>query len=498
MKKINKIDIYFTISVFILFLIMCICSPLMGDDYGNYINGSGGILYTLKYAVYAYNSYEGRFISRIFLTILTYNKFIWNIINPIIISAIYYLILKITNHKDKYITPILVFLAILLVDEEAFRQVYVWIAGNMTYLPPMITVFYIVYLNINKNILHKKTVNITLPIITLISSIFVENLSVCLVVELSFFLIYYYIKNKKLNISMLTSLICSITGLLIIILSPGTMNRLDTYHEFNKLNIIEKVIYNIPNFINYTFIRNSFLVFLVSVCIILLVNMYIKRKYIKYFIYIYMSVLPLLTAIINYIKTFGINISKLDFFLNYNNLYINLFWIGYIIIAIIVIIKYILKTKDYINLSLIIIGVLSNASMMISPIWGGRTSYATTICLSVAMINIIKSFKFIEKDNKIIKLVFGSILTLFIIFFIWGYINVYKVNNLREKYITNQLKKDKEEIDVIVLSERFLWNSNPWDPNGYLAKTFKQYYHIDKNKKIKLIFLENGEIPNDK
>ena len=191
MKK--KTDIYFTVLVFFLFLIISFCSPLMGDDWGNYINGSGGLLYTIKYALYSYTSYEGRIVSRIFLTILTYHKIWWNILNPLVISMIYYLILKITQHKDKYITPTLVFLAFLIVDEEAFRQVYVWVAGNITYVPPMITLFLIIYLNKNLKYKPSKTMMIILPILTLITSIFVENLTICLIVELFIFLLYYFI-----------------------------------------------------------------------------------------------------------------------------------------------------------------------------------------------------------------------------------------------------------------------------------------------------------------
>ena len=198
MKK-QKTDIYFTIIVFILFLIMCICSPLMGDDYGNYINGSGGVLYIIKYALHSYHSYEGRIMSRIFLSLLTYNKILWNILNPIVIATIYFMILKITKHKDKYTIPILVFLSLLLVDEEAFRQVYVWIAGNVTYIPPMITLFYMIFLNKNLNFTPKTKTKIILPVLTLITSICVENLTVCLIVVFIFFIIYYYIKDHFHN-----------------------------------------------------------------------------------------------------------------------------------------------------------------------------------------------------------------------------------------------------------------------------------------------------------
>ena len=84
----EKINRYYAIVMFFTFLIICLCSPLMGDDWGNFINGSGGLLSSIGYAFSSYMSYEGRIVSRILINILTYNKFLWTIINPIIISLI--------------------------------------------------------------------------------------------------------------------------------------------------------------------------------------------------------------------------------------------------------------------------------------------------------------------------------------------------------------------------------------------------------------------------
>ena len=490
-KNKNYIDIYFAIVVFITFLIICECSPLTGDDWGNYINGSGGIIYSIRYAFFSYKSYEGRIISRVLINILTYHKYVWNVLNPLIIASIYYLILKISYHKDKYITPILVFLAFLLVDEQAFRQIYVWLAGNITYLFPMLTIFCFVYLNRKLHFEDSKKIRILLPIITFITSIFVETASICIIVSYLFYLIYYYIERKKFNKTLIISLICSIMGLLIMLLSPGTSNRLDTYPEFSELSIIGKFLYNIPNFINFTFIRNSLLILLISFSIILLTYKYLKKRLFRYLIYIYMSAFPLLSAAINYLKTFGFGLSKLDIILDVNKWYIVVFWLGYMVIMTIIIFIYLLKSKDIITLSLIIIGIMGNASMMISPVWGGRTAYITTICLSVAMINIINKFDFVKNNNRYVELFLGFGLSVFVIFFLWGYINVYRSNKLREKIIFEQLQSNSEQIDVIVLSERFLWNPNPWDENGYLARTLKLYYKIDSDKHIKLKYLNS-------
>ncbi len=482
----EKINRYYAIVMFFTFLIICLCSPLMGDDWGNFINGSGGLLSSIGYAFSSYMSYEGRIVSRILINILTYNKFLWTIINPIIISLIYFLSLKIIPRKDKYITPTLIFLAFLFVDVEGFRQVYVWLAGNITYLMPMIMIFYLLYLNRNFDYVPTRNQKIILPILSFISSMFVENVSVVIVVCYFFYIIFYRIKYKKINKLLVVSCVFSIIGTLIMVLSPGNANRLNTYPEFDSLNILQKLIYNIPNFISFTFIRNSFLVLLITIGVLFVSKSMLKNKIFRYLTYLYITIVPCITLIYNYLKTFGISIKCLEIFLNGNNIYIMIFWVIYMLLSFYIILKYIIKTKNYLSLLLIIMGFISNGVMMIVPVWGGRTAYLTAICLSLAMVGIVNNMKFIKNDNKVILFSSSFVLAIMIIFLFAGYRKVYIENIKREDYINSQLAAGNDIIEINVLSERFLWNPNPWDPDGYLARTFKLYYNIPQNKKIEM------------
>lgn len=485
-KENKKIDLIFTIIVFILFLFISSTSPLMGDDWGNYINGSGGVSESIKYAIYSYQDYEGRFFSRIFINILTYYKYLWNIINPLVISIIYYLILKVSKHKDKYITPSLVLLSFLLVDVEAFRQIYVWLAGNITYLIPCITVFLLLYLNENNN--KNKILYYLLPIISFITSMFVETVSVGIVIGHVIYIFYYYVKHKKINKILLLSLILSTIGFLAMTFSPGTMKRADTHSDFSNLSLINKVLINVPNLIEFTFIRNSFLVFLSVLTIIYLTNKYIKNKYISIPIYIYSCIVSTPTAILYYASTLNITFQKLLFFFNSHNPFVLTYWIIFSILIFCLIIKYIWDNKETKIFYLICVGLISNFAMLISPIWGGRTAYLTTICLSIALIYILKDHKLITSNNKLITntLLFAS--CAFILFLIWGYSNVYIDTLYREELIKEDLNNNEDTIRIYVLSERFLWNPNPWGGEGYLADTLKAYYKIEQNKNIEMIF----------
>ena len=162
-EKILKIDILFTIFVFLLFLIILSLSPLSGDDWGNFVGSNGNLISSIKIAISGYKTFEGRFFSRIFINFLVSYKEIWNILNSLIISLIYFFVLRITKHKDKFITPIALLLAILLVDEEAFRQAYVWLTGNITYLFPSFLVFLILYISRFENLKHRKITYVVLP-----------------------------------------------------------------------------------------------------------------------------------------------------------------------------------------------------------------------------------------------------------------------------------------------------------------------------------------------
>ena len=68
---------------FFLLLIVCILTPISGDDYGNYISTNGTLLEAVSIAKSYYYSLEGRFLGRILIMFTTYHKFLWNIITPV-------------------------------------------------------------------------------------------------------------------------------------------------------------------------------------------------------------------------------------------------------------------------------------------------------------------------------------------------------------------------------------------------------------------------------
>ena len=87
------------IILFFLLLIIMFLSPICGDDWSNYLEGTNGLRHMFTEAIGMYFDWEGRFISRIFINILTYYKPLWNFVNSFALVSMIYLIIKIIKPK---------------------------------------------------------------------------------------------------------------------------------------------------------------------------------------------------------------------------------------------------------------------------------------------------------------------------------------------------------------------------------------------------------------
>lgn len=477
------------IFVFLFFVIMFFFSPISGDDWGNYLVGSEGVRHSLGVAIGMYFDWEGRFVSRVLINILTYNKLLWNLINAVVITGIIYMGVKLVGEKPKKIIFPLMCLIIMGMNLFTFSQVISWIAGNITYLfiiPIILWYFYYLFNNDKYN----KWYIIVCSLINLFGTMFVENMAVVLVFGNVLIIVYKYIKNKKLDRWLIFYSCISILSTLSMVLSPGTRYRTSVENlAFNELNIFEKIIYNIPNFVYYTFIINTFMLMLMSVSNYFLIKNNVKKSWLKYFLMVFMEIVPLFT-IIGYILSMFIDSSL--FVVDYNNLFIILYWIIYLIILSILI--FVFDKKDFKTLFLFLIGLMSNVVMLISPTWGYRTSFFTYLILCIVALKVINVY---VKENKLIIYLINSCMVFSILFYLVFYINIWRCQINLEKSIKKQLKEDKPIIYIDKFPSFANCNINP--ENEYHIGKYKLYYGIPEDKglvlvdgKWKYVILYNG------
>ena len=464
MKKILKKN-YKYLLLFIFFLIIMFLSPICGDDWGNYLEGIQGIRHMIGQTIGMYFSWEGRILSRLLINFLTCNKVIWNFVNSALLISLIYLLTLIIKPKNKKLIFFLSTLTILLMNIYTFSQVVVWLAANITYLFVMPLILYYLYclLNSKGNTLVLIILNITIPL-------FVEHTGILLVLINIYFLIKDYLKNKKVNKLLLAYLLISIISILSMLLSPGSRIRTKGENiEFNNLPIFKKILHNIPNYIYYTFLINTYLNVMTAVSNIYLIKK-IKNKYLKVLAYIFMIPLPLILSILIILKkSIGYQ----------NSIYIIIYYIIYSLITLILLIK----TKNEKMILFYLLGLSANGIMLLSPTWGYRTSFATYVFLSIThMINIDKNIK--EKKLIINSLLLITILSM--IFYLILYISIYRQYLDNNKRIKKNLDKDK--IEIVAYPEFVNCNINPNDE--FHAKKFKEYYHIKEN--TELVILKNN------
>lgn len=498
--KFIKENIY-PISLFIFIFLVSILIPLGGDDWINYLSKNLSFSQIIDNAVTFYQGWEGRFFSRIALSLLVPNQFIWAILNASLMTVFYIMIIKIIGKRYQKVLYPIVLMFILLVQNGIFGQVYVWKTGNVTYLIPMVYMMYLIYIRrdlLNGGVVKYKKLEYLFIPLTFIFSMFIENVSVAIVLVCLFNVIINYVKNKKIDKVMFGCLITSIIGLLLMAFSPGNFMRLETTGDFGELNIFGKVMVNFPKFINYTFMYMPFIIIFSLIIMFMIINKNVKEKFIKVFLFIYLGIIPILSIIADYIG----NIIKSDFLIylgNYNKPEIILFWVIYIIVFTITLVVFFKKYKYYKPLYFIAVGLISNLSMMLSPIWSGRTTCLTYFMLCIGFLMIILKMNPNIFDKKIFKYVANTLIILFMLGFTLYSGYVYKENTLRNKYINYQIEKgDYDRVEILYLPSYSVFGLNVWASVGPFADSFKKSYGIKNDAHLIMVKKENIGIDLDK
>lgn len=457
--------------VFLFFVVILNLVPIAGDDWGNYVIAKEGLRRILGFTLGMYNDWEGRIGSRLLIMIFTYLKFLWSIVNSLMITGLIYFGVKYLKPKNLIVTLLIFILSFLLMNIYTFSQVITWIAGNITYLFP--TSLLIIYLFLSFNLKKKsKLITILLTIFNLCLPLFVENIAIVLVVLNIMLLVNDYIKNKTINKTRIVYLVASIIGTLIIMLAPGNARRLEVENlEFNSLSFIGKIVRNIPNLIYFTFTSNPVLLVLISVSGIILSLKSKLNKILKPVSILYLSFIPifvLLTKSFSYAGFSTINIIILTLlFVVYFLLYVYLLYGN----------RKLDKTKVTF---LLILAIISNGVMLLSPTWGYRTNFPTLILLTLLSIMVIDQF---IKSELIIKWVTRSSIGLILVgmvIYITMFTSSYIANIDRKESIESQIGNNTIYIERF--PEYINCNINP--DNDFHTSKFKEYYHIPEDTEI--------------
>lgn len=482
----KKEETKYLIGVFLFVFVISIITPITGDDWGNYIVGASGFKNSIRSATEMYYTWEGRFISRIFLYFFTYHKFWWAFLNASQITTILYCAYKLIKPKNK-ITYILPILGMLLVNYDFYSQTYLWLAGNMTYLTPTaLSMIVFTYLYTRKNY-HLPTLTfIIFIILSFIIPMYVENIGCAYVFGILLWIIYIFYKEKRISIQLVVMLIVASLSLIIMLISPGSQIRLNLDFGFSNLNIFEKIFKNIPNFIYYVFTKNIFILIFMLIPIDIFINKKLTTKY-KRIIIVLFNIISILSIIQNIIYMIPFNIADKIYIYNgifmTNNWYFIIYWIIFGLLFLFSICHSIKNKDEKIKTLIIIITVVSSClAMLVTPSWGDRVTVLCTLTLLFISIKLINNNLTIKNKYKsLIKIFFGITIACYSLVSIYNFI--FEIR--RTEHIKKAIDNNDEAIYLYTNHNYLLWNYNPY--TEYHIMTYKMYRHIDKNVKVETV-----------
>ena len=484
----NKILYIFSAIIFILFAYISFVTPLAGDDWGYAINGlkQNPLLTAFQF----YQNWSGRFFSELLGLILTNHKLIWNILNPLLFTSIYILIIKITNIKKNTILiySILLFL-ILSVKDQLRMETYTWIMGSVNYTIVLFLIILLSYLY-KLLILYKRNKYYYIILIAnFIGSMMVENAAI-IIVAINISCLIYTIIKKESNKKIYLLNFIAILGFMILRLSPGAALRLLEHQSFNEMSLITKISQNYPLFIKYTILDNKYLIMILSLTTITYTYQNVKNLKLK--------VLIILTFIISFIQSisaFIYSIIKLDILKIFFDIDHSILLVSIILILMIISYLYLFTTLDYHNKLLayiiFILAGLGTGSMLISPIFGSRNSLFTVYLLFILIIILLNN---IIINNKIAIIPISIILLLNIIFirnYYYKYSLVKKIDEERMGQIKYYLDNpDSKEAWIVKMPIMSIHSADVEEWDVYHMDTFKQYYGLNKDMKVIFYYKE--------
>ena len=491
----NNIIIISTLFVILFFYLISSKTPLAGDDWGYALNGMKHNPFELAYEFYF--TWSGRFFSELYGFLVTPNKWLWNFLNAGLFGLIFYSILKISGLKKSIVAALLLLFLMISVKDELRMETYTWLMGTTYLIPLALSLFYfsVVLKNIEK---YTRLNGVMIPVLwlsLLVPSLMMENAAVIFVFGNFLICVYLYIRDRNVPITYISFFVISLIGLVLLRVSPGASARAIRDHgEWLKMSIIDQLIFNYSNFIRLTFIEHRYLVLVFSgLSLIKLLENWMKNKN-----YSFLHGVLMLFFIISAFSSLTLTLYSrfplefLNQFIEPTSLFNTVFWplfivavFGFITIAF----------KESLRLKLfffVLLAGVSNGVMMLSPIFGYRSSLYTVYYMIVMCLIIYSSL-----NRRLLSKLF--IIPLFVLCYLnlnqlWDKYNlVESVHNTRLGQI--QYYKDNPEIKDIWLIRYPIYSIHGGDievDDTYHMDVFKEYYGLNKDAVLNFYFPEEG------
>ncbi|NCB33605.1 MAG: hypothetical protein EOM64_06945 [Erysipelotrichia bacterium] len=511
-EKIRKISTSFDshgvvfvilILFFAIFFAITCASPLSGDDWG-YATVSQD-MHPILLLIDQYMTWSGRILSEFWGYTITRNKWMYDILNPIIFTTMFVFLLKNARvKKHPVFSAVIVFYLIFSVYDYVRMQTYTWCMGETYIIPLMLFLIYI--FNLYQLLFAEEGIssrmNIWMWVISFCIPLYMENAAGMLVGSDVLVLIYCWFKDKKHFRTVLTYSIIAAVGTCIIGLSPGAHIRLVTTHaDFAALSLFTKIYGNWKNFLSFTFMNNKSLILTLSIVSLLFI--WIKRdsyRFAKW--HLVLLSLPFLYAILQVNAetlsyTYGQNWANILFDLNLQGCTrINSIGYGLWVVAMVwMLLTYLDGSKRLLSLYVFICAGGANMVMLLSPIFDARSSVYTIYMLILLTLLLLEELTFNSKAvyagvTMICALISVPVIKKYAI----TYYQVFRANNERQFQLRGFAEDPTiKDLYIVRMPRMSLHSADVEEGDDYHMKYFKKYYNLDPDTNLHFYFRDSYE-----
>lgn len=458
-----------TLGAFFFFFLISTLAPISGTDWSSYLIGKEGIGNIIKNI----NINDGRIISGVLISLLSYNKLIFNLFFSLLMSRFVQCcnnMMGMVKNKYYYLFPLL---GTMLVSVFLFSYNYVSVTTTVAYtFPAILSFIYFEHLWKKENYSFRLKEYIFLSILSLIICLSSIHVAITFLIGNIIYYSYALIKKKKISKGYIFTIAIQ---LLSIIVSLNMLNKSLFYNDINT------VLSNIPKYIDTTFSKNIVLVILSAIPI----NYYLSNK-LKGWIYdrvviTLFDIILIFSLAYNFFYYSPVNLNLvinkyLGVFATENWYYI-FYFIIYLILLFISMNHIIKERKAFIPKILYIMSIISGLFLLVSPIWDEGNVIFFVLFLIFGTSIMLK-----EIEIKIYPKTTLAILFIMILYYIGSFAIIKYIDTTREDYIIEQLNANEKVIEVKASPIYLVWRYNP--VNIFQQKDFKRYYNIPQDKSI--------------
>ena len=499
----SREELLFIAAFFFAFAALAFLFPVTGDDYG-WGSGFGEKLFSE-----GFRNYNGRYLGNLLVLFLTRARYFSHFFVSFVITAIVYLIYKLSdsaNIESLYMTGVL-----MLLVSTMFRQVYSWVSGFANYVPPVLLLLLFFYMA--KKCFKQPDLRATgysyifAVLIGVSMQLFMEHITIYSLAASLFFVIAWRFRHKKYNPLLLTFFFSCLTGAIIMFTNGAYLKILNMGDSYRSV---------IPNDGGLTgIVRRMAGIFLGTICEIMYKGCYASVAAICVLSIILILKSPnirkrLLLGIL-LITGFVFACSWLPVYLGIKAftsitrkqmLFIFPYAVIIFIVSLLVLILTFIKISEIKKrlFFFFISGVVSLCLLLcVKPI-GPRCFYLLNIFLILSANEIFLQIVGTIGDERFLLLrikkavrytsIALCVITFAVLFLVYGRIT--KVYNQRMEYIIAQAQKGEKVIYAPRLPlQQFVWDADPPSENQKRFSRFCDYFDLPED--IKIIYIRYGD-----